>query len=382
MLAEIPFSSYEEELISLRRQFHKIPELCYQEEKTSDAIIKLLKSYGITRTERVFRTGVVAVIGDESKECIAFRMDIDGLPVEEKTGVSYQSEHPGTMHACGHDAHIAILLMTAKILKEYESSLTKCIKLIFQPGEEGDGGALPMIQEGVLENPAVRKVFGAHVWPDVPLGTFEFSEKAAFAGCDRFEITFLGKGGHGAMPEKVISPLPAAAECILELQSLHKRNENAVVSACAVHADGYHNVFPDNAVILGTIRTLNDTDRTKILSEIELLCQNISEKYTLPVRFEPVREYPPCVNHPDILEEYRETAVKVAGADGVRQGSPTYAAEDFSYFANSCPSAHVRIGSQSGEETSFALHNPRFNIDERCLINGVKLFCTLALNEK
>lgn len=377
-LSETEYQNYEAEVIRLRRLFHRIPEICYKEEKTAAKITELLQSYGITRVKRVFKTGVIALLGDETKECIALRMDMDALPVTEETNVEYASEIPGMMHACGHDAHIAILLMTAKILKEHENELPCCVKLIFQPGEEGDGGALPMIQAGVLENPKVSKVFGAHIWPETPLGTIEFVEEAAFAGCDRYEIHFAGKGGHGAMPDLVNSPLPAAAECILALQALGQKETDAVVSACAVHADGYHNVFPDNATLLGTIRTLKAEDRTRIFEEIKKLTQTISQTYQMPVDFQPVEEYPPCRNHPDALECYRKAAEETA--EQVRFGKRTFAAEDFSYFAKHCPSAHARIGSNSGEATAYPLHNPKFNLDERCLMYGVKLFLQLIFD--
>ncbi len=376
------YQQYEQEAIRLRRLFHEIPELSEREEKTCEKIIEILQSYGITHIQKMFTTGVVAVLGDPNKNCIALRMDTDGLPVAEETGVCYQSKTPGMMHACGHDAHIAILLVTAKILKEREDTLPCSVKLIFQPAEEGDGGALPMISEGVLKNPKVSRIYGAHVWPGVPLGTLEYVEGAAFSGCDRYEIRLTGKGGHGAMPNEANPPLCAMAECILALQKLHNEERSAVISACACHADGYYNVFPSQARILGTIRTLTNEDRNRIFEKISALCDTLSQKTGIGMEFLPVEEYPPCYNDADALSDYLIAAEKAVGKGNVRQGNFTYTAEDFAYFAKNCPSAHIRIGCTDREETSYPLHHPKFQIAEQCLMHGVTLFCHAVWNEK
>ncbi len=380
-MASISYEKYYDELVSLRREFHKIPEICYEEVKTADKIEEFLVNCGITTVKRVFRTGVVCLIGDETKECIALRMDTDALPVSEETGVPYQSTHPGMMHACGHDAHIAILLMTAKILKEHESELPKCVKLIFQPGEEGDGGALPMIREGVLQNPKVSKIFGAHVWPDVRVGNIEYLPDTAFAGCDRYEMKIRGKGGHGAIPESANSPLPALADCILGIEKSGKEEPDAVISACACNADGYYNVFPDDALLKGTIRTLSPEDRVRILEKLKQLTEEISKTRNIQMEFLPVEEYPPCLQDEGALTEYLFAAMRVFGEDypeHISEGKRTFAAEDFSFFAKEIPAAHVRIGSQGGEDTSYPLHHAKFQIDEKCLLTGVKLFCEIA----
>ena len=382
-MASISYEKYYDELVSLRREFHKIPEICYEEVKTADKIEEFLVNCGITTVKRVFRTGVVCLIGDETKECIALRMDTDALPVSEETGVPYQSTHPGMMHACGHDAHIAILLMTAKILKEHESELPKCVKLIFQPGEEGDGGALPMIREGVLQNPKVSKIFGAHVWPDVRVGNIEYLPDTAFAGCDRYEMKIRGKGGHGAIPESANSPLPALADCILGIEKSGKEEPDAVISACACNADGYYNVFPDDALLKGTIRTLSPKDRTRILEKLKTLTEEISKTRNIQLEFLPVEEYPPCLQDEGALTEYLFAAMRVFGEDypeHISEGKRTFAAEDFSFFAKEIPAAHVRIGSQGGEDTSYPLHHAKFQIDEKCLLTGVKLFCEIAFS--
>ncbi len=375
------FAPYEEELIALRKEFHKIPELCYQEEKTAEKIEHYLQKWGISRVKRVFQTGVVALLGDESKPCIALRMDIDGLPVEEKTNLPHASQHSGMMHACGHDAHIAILLMTAKILKSVESELPCSVKLIFQPGEEGDGGALPMILEGVLSNPEVTQVFGAHVWPEVALGQLETVDGAAFAGCARYEIRFHGVGGHGALPASANSPLPALAECISRIVALQQEESDSIISPCACHADGYYNVFPDDAVLLGTIRTLKKETQHRIFERMEQITKEISESYHLTAEFLPVEEYPPCINDGDALSRLEQAAKQAVGKDCLQKGCSTYAAEDFAFFAMHRPAAHIRIGCTKDGDRVVPLHNPEFYPHDQCLLQGVKVFCHLVFSQ-
>lgn len=366
-----------QELILLRQEFHRIPETEKTEEKTCQKILETLNRYGITNAKRLFHTSVVATIGKESLPCIGLRMDIDGLPIEEKTGLPFSSQHTGRMHACGHDAHIAILLMTAKLLKKQESSLPVCVKLIFQPAEEGDGGALPMIAEGVLKDPATTKIFGAHVWPELPVGTVELVEGASFAGCDRFTIKFTGTGGHGALPHLANSPLYPMAACILKLNELQKAEKKAVISPCACEAQGFYNIFPDQAQIKGTLRTLTQEDRLRILRQMETLITEIGDEYGVSTEFLPVEEYSPCYNHPDCIREYRQAAEAVLGKSQVKTGTASFAADDFSEFTKRCPGAHLRIGSQGGKGTSYPLHSPRFDIDEACLWYGVEILYRL-----
>ena len=375
------YQRYEDEAIRLRRMFHQIPELSYREEKTCEAILKTLESYGICDAKRMFGTGVCVTLGDSHKECIALRMDIDGLPVSEQNDLPYRSVHEGKMHACGHDFHIAILLTTAKILKEYEDCLPVSVKLIFQPGEEGDGGALPMIQEGVLQNPSVSRVFGAHVWPELSVGTLQWVEGASFAGCDRYELKFTGKGGHGALPQSAHSPLPALSEAIGKITALSNQFPHAVVSVCACQSDGFHNVFSETATLLGTIRTLQEEDRTAIFHALSQIAQEITRQTGTKTEFFPVEEYPPLYNHPDALRQLQQAAVHSVGEENVLEGVATYAAEDFSYFCREVPSAHLRIGCTKAGDTPYPLHNPRFLPQEDCLMVGVRLFCNLIFGK-
>ncbi len=239
-----------------------------------------------------------------------------------------------------------------------------------------------MMKEGVLENPKVTKIFGAHVWPDAPVGTIEYLPDTAFAGCDRYEIRIHGKGGHGAIPESANSPLPALADCILGIEALGKEDPDAVISACACNADGYYNVFPDDALLKGTIRTLSCEQRSRILQQLQKLTETVSKTRNITVEFLPVEEYPPCLQDEAALTEYLFAAMRVFGEDypeKINEGKRTFAAEDFSFFAKEIPAAHLRIGSNGGDDTAYPLHHAKFQIDEKCLLVGVKLFCETVL---
>jgi amidohydrolase len=375
----INYDKYFDELVALRRDLHKIPEIAYNEFKTSEYICQKLNEYGINY-ERCFNTGVVALIG--SGECIAFRMDIDGLFVNEENDVSYKSIHNGLMHACGHDGHTAILLMTAKILKEYEKDLKVQVKLIFQPAEEGSGGALPMIQEGVLKNPDVNTVFSAHLWHTVPVGKVEYVPKIAFAGTSRYKIIVKGSGGHGAMPENVKNSIIPCAHLILGIEEIHKEEKDAVVSLCSVLADGMFNVFPSNTELKGTIRTISEQDLERILLKIKDLVKEIENKFNIEIVLAPEFEYPPCVNDDEALDELVAVSKRVLGEENVILGEKTFGAEDFAYFSINSKAAHIRIGirNEKDQSTHYPLHNPKFNIDEKALLVGVKVFIGLALD--
>lgn len=369
---------YEELAVSFRRELHQIPEIAEKEYKTSKYIINKLESFGITDIKKFYKTGIAAVIGDYKNPCIAFRADIDALPVKEETGLSFSSKHKGMMHACGHDGHTAVLLSLAKYLKDNEKNLQKCVKLIFQPAEEGNGGAESMIKEGVLKNPDVEKVFGFHLWPDIPVGKAEFSEGASFAEAQRYEIQIKGNGGHGAIPENVKKCLYAAAETIEKLKELNEKYEKTLVSACAINSTGYYNVFADEVVIKGTMRTLIGGTLAKAEADIKAFCE--SSPYGCELKPIFVYEYPCAVNHENELLELVNSAKAVLGNENVSEGKCTYAAEDFGYFTKSVKGAHIKIGTANPTlpNTQNPLHNPKFDIDENALKFALKIFIGLV----
>lgn len=373
----INYNNYFDELVNLRRDLHKIPEIAYSEFKTADYICTKLNEYGVS-FERCFKTGVVALIG--SGECIAFRMDMDGLFVTEQNDVSYKSIHDGLMHACGHDGHTAILLMTAKILKEYEKDLKVQVKLIFQPAEEGSGGALPMIDEGVLTNPTVSKIFSAHLWPTTPVGKVEYVPGVAFAGSMRYEVIVKGYGGHGAMPHTVKNSIIPSAHIIMGIEKIHQEENDSIVSLCAVSADGMFNVFPSDTSLKGTIRTVSESDLERILEKIKALLYQTETKFDIETEFLPDFEYPPCSNDQKTLEELITASKNAIGQNNVILGKITYGAEDFAYFSMNTKAAHIRIGTRNeqDEKTHYPLHNAKFEIDENALLIGVKIFVEIA----
>lgn len=371
------FYEYENLAVSLRRELHQIPETATEEYKTSEFIVNTLKSFGISNIKRLYNTGVAVTLGNTNKPCVALRADIDALPVKEETGLFFSSKHEGIMHACGHDGHTAVLLAAAKYFKDNEEKLSKCVKLIFQPAEEGNGGAEPMIKEGVLQNPRVEKVFGFHLWPDIEVGKAEYSPDASFAEAQRYEIHIKGNGGHGAIPNGVKKCLFAAAGTIEKLKELNEKFDKTIVSACAINSTGYYNVFADEVIIKGTMRTLKSGTFAKIEKEIKEFCK--TSPYNCETKPVFIYEYPCAVNHENELNELISAAKSVLGDENVSEGKCTYAAEDFGYFTEKVKGAHIKIGTANPDipSTLNPLHNPHFDIDENALKYALKIFITL-----
>ncbi len=379
-MSEINFLKYSETVVELRRKLHQYPELSTCEFKTCEFIINTLKDFGLTNIKKMFSTGVVAVVGNESNPCIAVRCDIDALPVKEETNLPFKSKNNGVMHACAHDAHTAVVLTLAKILKDNEKNLKKCVKLIFQPAEETIGGAKQMIDEGVLEKPEVKNVFGFHFWSGIDCGKATYQNGVSFASTARYEIILKGKGGHGAMPEKVINTLYPVSFLIEEFDKLNKKFENSVISLCTCNTDGSHNVFCENALLKGTIRTLNTEDYCSICNEIKAFEKIIKDNYNCECKIDIIYEYPPLFNDSEALIPIIDSAKKVLGDNNVYETEFTFAAEDFAFFSQAVKSAHIKIGSSNKNcpETCLPLHNPKFDIDENALVYAIKIFSELC----
>lgn len=370
---------YRDMLIAFRRHFHQFPELSYQEFETQKYIINKLNEFGITNVKKMFNTGVVALIGDEKKDCIAIRCDIDALPIDEKTNLPFKSQNSGVMHACAHDGHTAVVLTLAKILKENEEKLKNCVKLIFQPGEETDGGAKQMIEERVLEDPKVKNVFGFHFWNGIKCGKIAFTKGVSFASASRFEIRIKGKGGHGAMPENVVNSLYPTAYLIEEFKKINEKYKNAVVSLCACKTDGIHNIFCENVLLMGTIRTISETDYENIKKDIYALEKTVTEKYGCEIKTDIIYEYPCLENDNEVLNRLIFASKKALGEENIYEIPHTFATEDFSYFTKYCKSAHIKIGieNENNKNTMLPLHNPSFDIDENALFYALEIFYEL-----
>lgn len=366
----------EKEMISLRRVFHQIPELAFEEFETSEKIKEYLKKIGTKEIKTYAKTGVVAVVsGDQPGKTIGVRVDIDALPVTEENDIPYRSVHPEKMHACGHDAHIAIGLGLAKVFYENRNNLSGNVKFIFQPAEEGTGGAEPMIREGVLQNPDVDCMLGCHVWPEIPASKIDITGGATFASSDAFQLEIKGLGGHGGMPEKVKDCIYAGAKVAAALKELYfsaPYEKKTVISVCSFEAPSVANVYPSVCTLKGTIRTLSETIRTKVKEDIRNLITQILNDLDLPFTLNITPEYPALMNDDMILSVMEKCATELFGKEQLIRFGPTMAAEDFAFFAQALPSCHVKIGCGNAE-CCMPLHNPKFQLDETAIVTAAVL---------
>src|SRR5581483_7393972 len=313
-----------------------------EEHKTAALIRAELDRLGIAHTDGVAEapTATVAVIGDANKPCVALRADIDALPITEKTGLPYASTHAGRMHACGHDGHTATLLGVAALLKAIAGDLNVCVKLIWQPAEEGGAGAGRLVNAGVLDGrlgPKVRAIFGLHGWPGLPVGTIATKPGALLAATDNFTATFVGRGCHGAFPHMGVDPIATAAEAVLSLQKFVSREmdptDSAVVTVGKFHAGTATNIIPDEAAIEGTARTLHEPARRQIRQAIERRCAGIASANACELRFEWFDGYPPTVNDSAMADYVAKVARDVLGQERFFPvGRPSMGGEDFAYY--------------------------------------------------
>lgn len=373
------------ELSATRREFHRIPELGFEEHKTSALVAEKLRVLGLTPQTGVAETGVVATIeGGEPGPTLLLRADMDGLPVEERTGVEYSSTHPNRMHACGHDTHITMLLGAAKVLLRQRETLRGSVKLVFQPAEEGLGGARVMIEQGVLENPAVDAALGFHVWNNLPVGQIGVREGPVMASSDRIKITIAGQGGHGAMPHRSADAIVGAAQVITALQTIVSRSvspvEPAVITIGTIEGGYAPNVIADRVMMTGTVRTFHEDLWKAMPGHIERVVHGVCAAMGVQGTVEYNRGYPPTVNEPGMTELVREAATEVMGAEAVVYPEQSTGAEDFSFFLQAVPGNYFFIGSANPlKGASQPHHHPEFNVDEDAMPNGVKVIVASAL---
>ena len=373
------------ELIALRREFHKIPELEACEFKTSELICRKLDEMGILY-KKCYGTGVVADIKGKKGEgrTLLLRADMDALPIEEKTEVSFKSTHKGRMHACGHDVHMTALLGACKLL-----TLTGCefygnVKAVFQPAEEGNGGAEPMIREGVMDSPKVDSAIALHVEPLASYKALQYRNGSIMASPDDFKITIKGRGGHGACPEKCINPIYASAELIKNLSCIVEDNfENpdlCVVSVCTVNAGTMNNIIPDTVEITGTARSLDNETRSKIEILIEDYIKSACEKGRCTYEYHFRKLYPPVINDPGMNRIVIGAAKKLGCFDEITElEKASMTGDDFSYFSQLVPSSYFKLGA-GNEKIHEPLHSSKFDIDERCIHLGAALLAQTALD--
>jgi hippurate hydrolase len=355
-------------ILELRKKLHENAELSFKEYKTQDIILDFLKSLEID-TKISAKTGVVGTLNN-ADECIAIRADMDALPVN------------GVFHACGHDYHMAVTLGTALVLKKL--GIDKCVKFIFQPAEESEGGALPMIEEKILENPKVKFMIGFHVWPNVKVGTIEVSNGASMASVDEFCINFKGKGGHAAMPNLSLNPIYPALDFIqsMNIKSRIENNplDSHVITFSSIQCGNAPNVIADDCKILGTVRTFNNELRNKIYEDFLTTSSMCSQKYgcTTDVKYNFL--YPPLISDNLVTEKFINATSKLIGKENVLPLQKTFAGEDFAYFAEKVPSIHFRLGISDDIKGVHSLHSSNFDASEEAIFYGIYIITNFILS--
>jgi amidohydrolase len=374
-----------DEIVSIRRHLHKYPELSFNEYKTSLFIKKILTDWKIPFVENIADTGVVVVIEGQNpaKKTTGLRADFDALPILEENNIEYCSQNEGVMHACGHDAHTAILLGVLKILNFLKDKWTGTVKFIFQPAEEQfPGGANQMIKEGVLENPHVEKMFGQHVFPELESGKVGFCPGRYMASADEIEISIIGKGGHAALPNTYNNPIIAASKLVLALDEyfLPFSDIPAVFAIGFFNADGFCNVIPDKVDLKGTFRTIDENFRDSAHERMVEISNSISEECNVSIDFVIRKGYPSLYNDENLTFSAIKHAKDFLGKENVIDLSLRMTAEDFAYFGQKVPSCFYRLGSSNIKRGIIhGLHTSKFDIDEKSLKIGIGLMSYLAI---
>lgn len=374
------------DIIEMRRYLHEFPGLSFEEYDTTQMICNLLTSWGIEH-KSVTATGVVATIEGRNpdKKMIALRADIDALPIQEKNKCSYKSSVPGVMHACGHDAHTAMLLGTANILNKMRDEFEGTIRLVFQPGEEKlPGGAKLMIENDVLKD--VDAIIAQHVYPDLPCGEVGFYAGNYMAACDEINITISGKGGHAAKIKERSNTTVAAAKMLCAISELssefnkEERNNPAIIAFGSFIADGTYNVIPDKVRLKGTMRTFNEKERKLIKNKIKKICSDVAKSFDVKARVRIEDGYPVLINDVSLTESLEKSAKEFVGEENVKQIPQLMTAEDFAWYSHKIKACMYRIGTSNIEKGIVSKqHTPTFDIDEDALETGCGLMTYLAI---
>ncbi|WP_066315715.1 M20 family metallopeptidase [Bacillus sp. FJAT-29814] len=363
-------------LVEIRRELHMYPELSNAEFQTTERINGWLKEFGIAPIPTGLKTGTAAeVTGKEQGPTIALRADIDALPIQEASDLPFRSKINGVSHMCGHDVHTTIALGAGIVLQSLRDILPGNVRILFQPAEETEGGAVSVIEQGLLEG--VKSIIGLHNSPDLPTGTIGIKEGFFMASCDDFTITIKGKGGHAALPENTIDPIVIGSAVVSQLQTIVSRTvpakESAVVSIGAFQAGATNNVIPDQAILKGTVRTSNEEVRQKIYQTFKNVVTNTVTALGGEVEIDYQFLIPAVVNDPKITEVVRTTAVSVVGEEQTLLAESTMGGEDFSYYQKEVPGCYVWLGSRNEEKGIIhGLHHPEFMVDEEAIKIGVK----------
>jgi amidohydrolase len=382
MTVIVPKDDVRARVVRLRREIHRHPELGFEEVRTQALVERELDELGISH-RRVAKTGVVGVIrGAKPGRTVGLRADMDALPITEKSGEPFSSEVPGKMHACGHDAHTAMLLGAARVLQNMRDDLHGNVVLLFQPAEEGPGGAEPMIAEGALDDPKVDAVAMLHVDPRLEPGQIGITPGPVNASADEFHITVEGRGGHGAYPHTAADAIPASAAMVLALQNIAAREtdplKSVVVTVGTINGGYRNNVIADEVKMSGTFRAHDPEIRNALEKRARRILNGVAQAYDVKVHLEVVYGYPPVVNDVALAQNFKDYMIANSGLR-VESPPPTMGAEDFAYFAQRVPGVHVRLGVRSEKAGSVhSGHSPQFRIDEDALPVGVQTLVAFA----
>ncbi|MGX2958381.1 M20 family metallopeptidase [Peribacillus sp. JNUCC 23] len=380
--------TYREELTELRRKLHSEPEVSWEEENTTAFICEYLENLGVPY-RRTNPTGVIAnIAGAKAGKTVALRADMDALPVEElNKDLPYASKEDGKMHACGHDAHTAMLLIAAKALNESKDELPGTVRLIFQPAEEAATGAREMVKQGAMED--VDNVFGIHIWSQMPTHKVSCTPGPSFASADIVKVTFKGKGGHGAMPHDCIDAAIVASSFVMNIQAVVSRTidpqKPAVLTIGKMDVGTRFNVIAENAVIEGTVRCFDNETRAHIEKQIEQYAENVANIYGASAEVEYIHGTQPVINDEYSAKFVQKVASEAFGKDVLYTEKPTMGGEDFSFYLDEAPGSFALVGSGNPDkDTEWAHHHGKFNIDEDALVTGAELYAQYAwsyLNE-
>lgn len=372
-------------IVELRRQLHLIPELCYQEIRTSELVRQTLEQLGISYRYPISETGIIADLGSGAPPCVALRADMDGLPIEEATELPFRSQHAGRMHACGHDSHVAMLLGAARLLKQRDREIHGTVRLVFQPAEEGGAGGRRMCEEGALDNPTPERMLGLHVWPQLQTGFVGGRIGTLLAAASSFVVSIEGAGGHAALPHLSVDPVMTASKIVCELQTIVSREidplEAAVVSVTAIEGGDAFNVIPARARLQGTLRSLTSPGLTFLRQRVNEMATQIAMANRCRATVDFVgHDYPPTANHGGCWTVLQRCAVALLGSDRVVEMAPIMGAEDFGYYAERVPACFAMVGIRNENLGSVhGVHSPHFKLDEDALPVGTALHVIFAL---
>ncbi len=373
----------EKEIINWRRDFHRYPELGFQEKRTSKVIGELLSSFGLSPKMNVGKTGVVADLNFGNGPTIALRADMDALPMQETSGLGFASENDGVMHACGHDGHMAMLLGAAKSLSENAHNLNGTVRFIFQPAEEGAGGARYMIEDGCLDN--IDEIYGIHLWNYQPVGEVGVKAGPVLAAADMFDITIKGIGGHGAAPQGTIDTVVVASHLIQAFQTIISRNtnplESTVVTVGKIQGGHNFNIISDEVKLSGTARAYTEKNRQLIKTRMLEIISGIEKTFSAKISFDYEDGYPPTINHTQQTNNVLEASKKVVG-DKAKSPYLSMGGEDFAYYLQKKPGCFFFVGSAPNKNKLFETphHCSHFTMDEKALLIGPSIYLNLVDN--